>query len=247
MSQTSTYPRLLVWLLASLAVLLVLPMSALAQEGTEYTNLQLLDDTMPRRELSDLMKGWSRALGVRCEFCHVGSEADGFDYALDDKKHKLMAREMLRMTLDINNKYLADFGGHGLEVTCETCHRGRKEPADLDEVLYEVLERDGLAAAMERYNTLRAEHFGGPAYDFRAGTLNRLAQRLTQEKKLDAAAAILALNLEHYDSAGIYFMLGEVHRKRDDKDAALDAYRKCLELDPESSAARVRLQEMEKK
>lgn len=247
MRHTTMIQRIQLSLLAALCLVLILPSTTLAQESVEYENLQLLDSSMPRREMSDLMKSWARALDVRCEFCHVGNDVDGFDYALDDKKHKLQAREMLRMTLDINKKYLAEFGGHGLQVTCATCHRGRAEPADLDQVLYEVIEDDGVAAAVARYGELREEHFGGPAYDFRAGTLNRLAQRLTKEKSFDAAVAIIDLNLEHHSSAGIYFMLGEVQRKRGENEAAMAAYRKSLELDPESSAAKVRLQQLEKK
>ena len=225
---------------------LLLAVSPAVAQSEEFQNLELLSQALSRSEMSELMKGWSRALGVDCEFCHVGSEAEGFDYADDSKKHKLQAREMLRMTRAINGEYLPDFGGYGIEVNCATCHRGRPSPAELDERLATTLEASGIEAAVAEYRELRDEHFGGPAYDFRVGTLNRLAQDLVKGDQLDAAVAMLELNRGYYpDAAGVHFLLGEVHRKRGDKDAARTSYRKTLELDPQNAAARIRLKGLE--
>ena len=139
--------------------------------------------------------------------------------------------------------------------------RARHQAAELSELLttagaevellplIEVEVRTGpeIDAAVAEYRELREEHLGGPAYDFRVGTLNRLAQELVKDDQLDAAVAMLGLNREHYpDAAGVHFLLGEVHRKRGDSDAAKASYRRTLELDPQSAAARIRLKELEK-
>lgn len=231
-----------------LLALLLAPWPVAAQgSGTgggesRYENLELLPETLSRREMSELMKGYALALGVRCEFCHVGNEADGFDYPADDKNHKIVARQMIRMTRAINQQFLSELGDNVLQVNCATCHRGRAEPADLEDVLAETVAEEGSEAAVAKYRQLRKEHYGGPAYDFRAGSLNRLADRLVDEDRLDAAAAMLELNLElHPDIASIHFLLGEVHRKRGDTKAAAAAYSRALELDPENTAAKVRL------
>jgi len=80
------------------------------------------------------MKEFTQALGVRCEFCHVGEGNDltQFDFASDDKRQKRNARVMLKMMSDINFKYLPDIpeprpAGTNI-VSCYTCHRGEKKP-----------------------------------------------------------------------------------------------------------------------
>lgn len=98
------------------------------------TNLQVFPKTIPKRELVATMRGFTRALGVRCEFCHVGEGNDlsTFDFASDERRQKRNARAMLRMMSDINFTYLADIpeprpAGTNA-VTCYTCHRGEKKP-----------------------------------------------------------------------------------------------------------------------
>ena len=52
------------------------------------------------------MRGFSRALGVRCQYCHVGEEGQPlseFDFASDDNPNKDRAREMLRMLGTVND------------------------------------------------------------------------------------------------------------------------------------------------
>ena len=51
------------------------------------------------------MRNFTSALGVRCQFCHVGQEGQPlapFDFASDQKRNKLVARQMLRMVAEIN-------------------------------------------------------------------------------------------------------------------------------------------------
>ncbi len=56
---------------------------------------------------------------MECSFCHV----DG-DRSADTKEEKLMARKMLTMTHEINEK---NFNGK-MEVKCYTCHKGASHP-----------------------------------------------------------------------------------------------------------------------
>ena len=66
------------------------------------------------------MHAFRLALGVKCDFCHVGT-----DFASDDKPEKDIARKMIVMARDINAK----FPDGKMHVTCYTCHRGAEEPA----------------------------------------------------------------------------------------------------------------------
>ena len=98
-------------------------------------NLQVLPADTGPFELSQVMRGFTRALGVRCQHCHIGTEEmslSEFDFVSDDNEHKGVAREMLRMTWAINNDLLAGIDGlheaEGMRVTCYTCHRGGVTP-----------------------------------------------------------------------------------------------------------------------
>jgi hypothetical protein len=91
-------------------------------------NIQVLKG-LPEAQLFPVMNFVSASLGVRCDFCHVkqsdpaGGEAKWI-WESDEKEHKRVARQMMRMTLDINKNNLDALGGYG--VTCYTCHRGTR-------------------------------------------------------------------------------------------------------------------------
>ena len=91
-------------------------------------NIQVLKG-LPERQLFPVMNFVSASLGVKCDYCHVkqadpaGGQAKWI-WESDDKEHKLIARQMMRMTLDINKNNLDALGGYG--VTCYTCHRGTR-------------------------------------------------------------------------------------------------------------------------
>lgn len=98
-------------------------------------NLQVLPADTGPFELSQIMRGFTQALGVRCQHCHVGTEEmslDEFDFVSDDNAHKNVAREMMRMTWAINNDLLANIEGlheaEAMRVNCFTCHRGNVTP-----------------------------------------------------------------------------------------------------------------------
>jgi hypothetical protein len=83
-------------------------------------NLKVLPKKLTKKQVKKIMKVWTKALGVDCDFCH--DDDKGFDF---DTKHKKVARHMLRMVNTINTKYLKK-SKH--KVKCVTCHRGKKEP-----------------------------------------------------------------------------------------------------------------------
>ncbi len=98
--------------------------AAFGQEGQTrpaeevFKNIQVLKG-MPASELRPAMMRFSRALGVKCDYCHVAREFDK-----DDKPAKATAREMIRMVREIDD---AHFPQTRL-VTCWTCHRGNAKP-----------------------------------------------------------------------------------------------------------------------
>lgn len=99
------------------------------------TNLQVLRKDISTPELIATMRGYTRALGVECGFCHAGDpQTHSMNFASDDKPDKTIARTMIRMTAEINAKYLStvhdpDATPADKTVTCGTCHRGKEMPA----------------------------------------------------------------------------------------------------------------------
>ena len=82
----------------SLATFLALPASA--QESWNWPekpkNLQVLPKEWPGKRLEPVMKGFTRALGVRCSYCHKGEEGkplSTYDFASDENPNKDRARE----------------------------------------------------------------------------------------------------------------------------------------------------------
>ena len=90
----------------------------------EPKNVQLLKGLTPT-QLQRTMNMMRGALGVHCDFCHV-FQNDKWDFASDDKKEKQIARDMIRMTMDLNEKYFK-----ATAVSCNSCHRGSLQPVAL--------------------------------------------------------------------------------------------------------------------
>ena len=98
-----------------------------------YKNLKVFPRNVSRADLLATMKLFSQSLGVRCTHCHVGEEGkplSTFDFAVDTKANKAIARDMIRLAARLNKTDLPAIGGlDDPKVTCYTCHRGAKEPA----------------------------------------------------------------------------------------------------------------------
>lgn len=110
---------------------------SLAFSGKEpvYKNLKVLPKNITEKQMDSVMHHFTDALNVKCTFCHVRREGEEHpDFVSDDNKHKLIARDMMKMTSKINKKYFNLTGGKQtlstpLMVTCYTCHHGKPEPA----------------------------------------------------------------------------------------------------------------------
>ncbi len=100
----------------------------------KFANLQIFPKDTTPGVVINAMKGFTRALGVRCQFCHVGEEGlplEKFDFVADTKPEKQTARMMIRMVGEINGqitKAMPDAPAKGYQVTCFTCHRGAQHP-----------------------------------------------------------------------------------------------------------------------
>ncbi len=216
-------------------------------------NLQYFPADITREALTQRMREFSFALDVRCQYCHTGGDGvsfDGVDFASDEKPAKNKARAMLRMTDQVNTSLLAQIPSRAeprVTVGCVTCHRGLTLPKSLQTTLLEIVNKDGVPAAIERYRALRGTTTVAGKYNFGEWEINELARRLVEAKNTAGAIAILEMNGEfHPASPAIEFQLGELHLERGERDKALARYKKALEKAPNHARAKARIAELEK-
>ena len=96
-------------------------------------NLQVMPKDTPAAEVVNRMRNISAALGVNCGYCHAweGPGNPANDMASDAKQTKLVARVMMQLTADINQKLAANIKKPADQLTavgCMTCHRGEAIP-----------------------------------------------------------------------------------------------------------------------
>ena len=241
----------------SMLVTLILAAAAAGSAQTPETpwkgeNLQFYPKDISRAQLTQRMREFSFALGVRCQYCHVGGNGVSFDgvvFASDDKPTKRTARLMLRMVEQLNTTTLAQLPSRAeprVVVECVTCHRGVALPKSLQTTLFEIVEAQGVAAATAKYRELRPNALLGQ-YNFGEWEINELARRLSDAGKAEAAIAILEMNGEfNPKSADIDVMIGELHRRLGNRDKAIERYRLALGKAPQHPMAKQRLEELEK-
>ena len=98
-----------------------------------FKNLQVLPKNITADSLDKVMTGFNLSLGVECNNCHVfNKELYRMEFDKDDKPEKEIARNMMRMTIDINNNYF-QFNEtvtvvQVQAVNCYTCHKGKQIP-----------------------------------------------------------------------------------------------------------------------
>jgi len=73
-------------------------------------------------DVTSVMAGYNRALGVQCDFCHGGT-----DWKDEGKAPFAIARQMAAMIKALNGTALESTPG----VACWTCHAGQRHPSRL--------------------------------------------------------------------------------------------------------------------
>ncbi|MEW6323427.1 MAG: c-type cytochrome [Acidobacteriota bacterium] len=100
-----------------------------------FTNLQVLPKNSAAADVIGTMRDLTRALGVRCQHCHVGEEGmplETFDFVADTREAKRTARAMMRLTAAVNAQ-IREARPAAEAVTCYTCHRGATRPVHAPE------------------------------------------------------------------------------------------------------------------
>ncbi len=239
--------------LTALLAITVAPTLCSAQTASKFppdslVNTRVISHSTPVINVIGTMRNFTSYLGVRCQYCHVGEEGQPltqFNFVSDQKRTKLVAREMMRMVEEINRR-LDSLPGRttpGLQVTCNTCHRGTSRPVPLYALIIDAAATAGADSATRAYHALRERYYGRDAFDFGEGSLNTAAFRLGVAKKFDDAFAMLRLNEELFPgSSGMYVFRGNIDLMKADTVAAEAAFREAVRRDSTNVEAKGRLQ-----
>jgi hypothetical protein len=219
--------------------LLASPLTAQKPFPPEKTeNLKVLPKDIPVRALLDTMRNFTFALGVRCQYCHVGNEGEPlntFDFVSDDKDAKKKARVMLQMVAAINNDHLTklvDRKSPPINVSCMTCHRGVTEPRPLSQVVLNAYDVGGADSAEKVYRALRTRYLGRAAYDFSEISLADVGAALRAKNKTPDALRFYLLNTEVNATGAAYQQLATAQLAAGDTVAAVASLEKAVALSP---------------
>ncbi|MDH4069867.1 MAG: c-type cytochrome [Ignavibacteria bacterium] len=208
-------------------------------------NLKVLPEEWPGSRLSPVMRGFTRSLGVRCSYCHLGEEGkplSTYDFVSDENPNKDRAREMLRMLGSVNDhlKKIEPSGDQAVNMWCHTCHRGRPRPMTLGEEISEQYRLRGVDAALAHEQSLRDRFYGRGAYDFtNEDALNLLGYQALETSDFEGAIRVFRLNTERFpESANAWDSLGEGYMRSGRNEEAIQVYRKSLELNPANRNAK---------
>jgi hypothetical protein len=166
------------------------------------TNLKVFPATTSVDSLLETMAGFTRALGVRCTYCHDGRDGqplDSIDFASDARPAKEKARVMLRMVATINGEHLSRLSTRRTPATsvgCFTCHHGIAVPRTLQQVLLGAYTAGGIDSVKSAYLGIRTRYFGRAAYDFGEVTLVDVGNAVRSSGSLADALRLYELNVE---------------------------------------------------
>ncbi len=229
-------------------------MPAAAQFPPDHPkNLKVLPMDIPVRSLLDTMRTFTGALGVRCNFCHVGKEGEplsSYDFAADDKPEKTKARVMMRMVKAIDGEYLTQLPSRSqpaVVVTCMTCHRGVSIPRPLDQVVLAAYDSGGVDSAEAKYTALRERYYGHASYDFSEAALAAVSQSLISRGKAADAAKFSMLNTRMSPNSAFAFrQAADAQLAAGDTSAAVASLQRVLAINPNDQQAKRMLDRVKK-
>ncbi len=241
-------------LVLAVALSAALAMPAAAQFPPDHPkNLKVLPMDIPVRALLDTMRNFTGALGVRCNYCHVGKEGEpltSYDFAADDKPEKAKARVMMKMVKAIDGEYLTQLPSRTqppVAVTCMTCHRGVSVPRPLEQVVLMAYDSAGVDSAEAKYNALRERYYGRSSYDFSDAALAAVSQSLVQRGKAADAVRMSLLNTRMSpNSAAAFRQAAEAQLAAGDTTAAVASLQRALAINPNDQQVKRTLDRVKK-
>lgn len=216
-------------------------------------NTKVIPHATPVADVVGVMRNFTSALSVRCTFCHVGSEGQPlseFDFASDQKRNKIVARQMMRMLAEINTRLdtIPQRGTPPVAATCMTCHRGVSRPIPLSALVQDYAVRVSADSAISAYKILKARYYGRDAYDFSEPSLSIAAFRTARAGKPDEGLKLLQFNEDQFPkSSAMSVFRGNILLIKGDTSSAAEAFREAIRRDSTNMEAKGRLQAIGRK
>jgi CubicO group peptidase (beta-lactamase class C family) len=111
-------------------------------------------------------------------------------------------------------------------------------------VIEKTFNEKGIAAAVAEYRELKAKQ--ATTYDFAEPELNALGYRLMARGKIKEAVEIFKLNVEAYPQGfNTYDSLAEAYMNMNERELAIQNFKKSLELNPKNTSATENLKKLE--
>jgi tetratricopeptide (TPR) repeat protein len=111
-------------------------------------------------------------------------------------------------------------------------------------VVEKTVNEKGIAAAVAEYRELKAKQ--AATYDFAEPELNALGYRFMAQSKLKEAVEIFKLNVEAYPQGfNTYDSLAEAYMNMNERELAIQNFKKSLELNPKNTSAIENLKKLE--
>lgn len=221
---------------------------------TAVKNIKVLPADISIDSLLATMSSFTRALGVRCTYCHEGRDGqpmDSINFASDVRPAKEKARVMLRMVAAINGEHLIRLPNRRTPtaaVGCFTCHHGIAVPRTLQQVLLSAYSAGGVDSVMSAYRALRARYFGSAAYDFGEVPLVDVANSIRSSDRLAEALRLYQLNVEMVPTSTFALRsLAGASLAAGDSAAAIASYERALAINPNDGQSRAALDRLRRR
>ena len=120
--------------LTAVVALMVISFKPVDQQPKTLKNIKVFPASFTYEQVDHAMDQFKVDLGVKCGYCHAPSKDNPrkMDMASDENPRKNIARDMMRMTEELNKKYISLIPHSDSVkvqmVTCNTCHRGAGKP-----------------------------------------------------------------------------------------------------------------------
>lgn len=94
-----------------------------------------------------------------------------------------------------------------------------------------VLMKEGVAAGMEKYNSLKNDN----TYELAENEMNNIGYVLLRNNKVNEAIEVFKINVEEFpESWNVYDSLGEAYLEAGQREKAIKNYKKSIEMNPEN-------------
>ena len=106
------------------------------EQPKKLKNIKVFPSSATYEQVDHAMDQFKVDLGVKCNYCHAPEKDNPrkMDMPSDANPMKDIARDMIRMTEEMNKKYIATIKHTESDttkiqtITCNTCHRGVPKP-----------------------------------------------------------------------------------------------------------------------